>query len=135
MTGGLAVAGAVYVRVNWGRWIGDCPVPYCRTATQLGLYEPVFSCAACGHRADAAWPPYAHDIARLLMMRPDFVTRNWEPGEDLHDLLSENVTHGVIAPDRDAFAPGNHQLIAITGDTITADRITPPGKLRAIGAA
>ena len=133
---GLAVAGAVYVRVNWGRWIGDCPTRYCRTATRMDLYEPVFACAACGHAGDAIWPAYAHDIARLLMMRPDWTTRNWVPGEELHDLLAENVEHGVIAPDAGLqLERGNYQLVAVTGDRIVADMVTPAAKLRAIGAA
>jgi hypothetical protein len=132
----LALSGVVYVRVNWGRWIGDCPTPYCRTATRLGLYEPVFSCDACGYTTDAIWPPYAHDIARLLMMRPDWTTRNWVPGEELHDLLAENMEHGVLAPAPGLeLEPGNHRLVAVYGDRITADQITPAAKLRAIGAA
>jgi hypothetical protein len=30
------------------------------------------------------------------MMRPDPTTRNWFPGETLHDLMFENASHGIF---------------------------------------
>ena len=90
-----AVAGMVYARANWGRWVGDCPALYCRSATQLRIFEPVFRCYDCGAGADVTWPPYAEDVQDVLNMRPDPATRNWSPGEPLDGLLRENLEHGI----------------------------------------
>lgn len=56
-------------------------------------------------------------VERLLMMRPDPSTRNWVPGETLHDLMFENAEHGVLDDPRfgvDA-APGDSLMILDDG--------------------
>ncbi len=93
------VPGTVFARANWGRWIADCPrAPHCRNAETLGRFSPVINCANCGARAEVVWPPddVVYSIERLLLMRPDETTQNWEPGETLTDLMWENGAHGIF---------------------------------------
>jgi hypothetical protein len=35
-------------------------------------------------------------VERLLLMRPDPMTQNWEPNETLIDLMWENGAHGIF---------------------------------------
>lgn len=86
-----------------------------------------FTCRECWTTCGLLWPPFAAAVERLLMMRPDVTTRNWEPGETLHDLLEENVGHG-IGP------AGPDQTLMIVGDEITKDSLpASPYRLK-IGA-
>lgn len=121
----LAVPGVAYARAEWSRWVADCPAPYCRSALQLQRWDPLFQCWECGARAEIVWPPFAHDVERLLMMRPDPTSRNWMPGEDLHDLLLENLAHGILpapAEELAAFgAAGGGRLLEIVEDRIVYD--------------
>ncbi len=112
-----AVVGVAYARANWGRWCVDCP--RCTSALALRPGAPVFDCWDCGARADIAWPSFTHDVERLLAMRPDVTTRNWEPGETLHDLLAENMAHGVMPLPLD----GGGTLLTILGDRIIRDAL------------
>lgn len=50
----------------------------------------------CGYSADVQWPEFAETVERLLLLRPDSFTRNWQPGETVIDLWAENMTHGII---------------------------------------
>jgi hypothetical protein len=100
----------VLARVDWGRWIVDCPHPYCRDALTFDpLNSPpsLYVCWNCGTRADIGWPPdqLVRDIERLLMMRPDPATRNWNPDETLIDLMGQNGVLGVF-DDLPAAPPG-----------------------------
>lgn len=47
-------------------------------------------------RCPVDWPPNIADIEALVLCRPVVSTRNWVPGEDLVDLLEENILHGVV---------------------------------------
>jgi hypothetical protein len=64
----------------------------------LDRFAPVAQCWDCGERGEALWPPdeVVHSIERLLLMRPDVTTQNWQPGETLHDLMWENGAHGIF---------------------------------------
>lgn len=90
----LVKRGVVYARANWGRWLVDCPS--CPSALGLPPGTPVYSCWDCDAVAEIVWPANPRDIERLLLMRPDPMNRNWEPGESLQDLYLENVDHGVL---------------------------------------
>lgn len=114
-----AVAGMVYARANHGRWIADCPRPYCRSAAQLATWEQVFFCLDCHIEAAVIWPPSTEDIEQVLNMRPDPATRNWEPGEDLVDLLAENMAHGVTGIDLDAVTGTVPLAIAENGHIVS----------------
>jgi hypothetical protein len=120
-----AISGAAYARVSypWG-WMADCPARYCRSALKLERFQPVYECMDCPEVAAIIWPPFAEDVERLLMMRPDPVTWNWNPGETLHDLLWENSIHGVLtAPTGVESGP----VLSIVGDRIELDALTAGG--------
>ena len=78
--------------VNHGRWVVDCPEPYCGGA---GLAETVLVCENCKRVTQVVWPTNRTDIDRALVPRPVPQTRNWTPGETVEDLLKENEAHGV----------------------------------------
>lgn len=118
----LALSGVAYAFANWGAWKANCPARYCRSAMQLQRRQPVFRCAECGTGADVVWPPFTEDAETLLMMRPDPCTRNWVPGEDLHDLLAENMLHGLTPPELEGHPGGT--VLAIVGDRITRNELT-----------
>lgn len=118
----LAQSGAAYAEANWGRWVARCPSRYCRSAMQLQRWQPVFRCAECGTGADVVWPSFAEDAELLLMMRPDPTTRNWVPGEDLHDLLRENLEHGIVPREIEGHPGG--LVLSIVGDRIVHNELT-----------
>lgn len=102
------------VYVSWGYWVADCPFPDCgagqhygadaNTGIVGGLTLSSFTCPHCGTFCAADWPAEAEDIWRLLSVRPLKKTRNWFPGEDLGNLIVENITHGLV--DVDELTPG-----------------------------
>lgn len=68
--------------VNHGRWVADCPRPYCGNALKLTPNQAVFECSGssgCGMVASINWPPDAQAIWDALMQRPVPATRNWIP--------------------------------------------------------
>jgi hypothetical protein len=91
-----------------GTWVAKCPRPWCihadhagpgpNTGRVGGLTEKTFTCLYCELVCDAVWPDNAEDIVRLLKQRPQVETRNWLPYETIEDLLTENITHGLIDP-------------------------------------
>jgi hypothetical protein len=117
--------------VNWGRWVADCPRPFCPNAEHFGrssnghlggLTGNSFRCSHCGLRCDADWPPNVDDIDYLLSQRPVPGTRNWRPGETLWDLIEENAVHGVIP------AP-----MSIVGDHIVERELVTAARLSITG--
>lgn len=86
----------VAAAVNWGRWVVRCPV--CPSALAARPGAPLFTCTSCGTDAEVVWPPEetVYGVERLLLMRPNETTRNWEPGETLVDLMMENGMHGIF---------------------------------------
>lgn len=84
-------------QASWSFWEVRCGC--CRYgAERLQRFQPWTECRFCGQVTEVIWPPekMVHGIERLLMMRPDPTTRNWRPGESLHDLMLENGAHGVL---------------------------------------
>ncbi|MCZ7440808.1 hypothetical protein O7598_31060 [Micromonospora sp. WMMC241] len=102
-------------RVHWGRWIADCPRPGCVNAEHHGrdavtghvggLTGGRFRCAHCLLVCEVVWPADVDDISRVLASRPVPANRNWAPPETVHDLLVENLVHGIL-PDADALGGG-----------------------------
>ncbi len=95
--------------VNHGRWVADCPRPFCGNAMALEANQPVFGCAGaggCGMAAVISWPTDAQEIWDALMRRPVPGTRNWFPvghemaergglpmGQTPRELLEEQEEH------------------------------------------
>ena len=149
-------------RVNWGRWIADCPS--CGSALAVEPGQPLLGatvweadgehltaarfqegCWDCGTVTDLAWPDSGviDGVERLLAMRPDPKTRNWEPHESLHDLMRENAergifSHPVIHAAAAAASPGHALLDVDEGGRIVVDALPATRPLssrpRAIGA-
>jgi hypothetical protein len=82
------------------RWIAECP--YCKSfgrtrAEYVWMSTPLLFCTACANRAIGSyWRPVAlpaerDAIERLLLARPDPLTRAWAPGETLEQMTAENV--------------------------------------------
>lgn len=149
-------------RVNWGRWIADCPTCGSALAVEPGqdrLGATVWDhdgehltaarfqegCWDCGTVTDLVWPDagVVDGVERLLAMRPDPKTRNWEPHETLHDLMRENAQHGIFsqpavtaalaaaAPGRELLAVGQDGRIVVDALPATRPLSSRP---RAIGA-
>lgn len=122
-------------RANWGRWIVDCPSPFCTSALAAAPGTESFTCWDCGAEGEIEWPANWGDIERLLTMRPDPITRNWLPGETLEDLQTENVENGIFS--LLDLPPGLHgyKLLEIVDDRIALDKVALDFSRRAqIGA-
>lgn len=87
--------------VNDGRWVADCPSPYCNAAM---IVEPgqAYMCAECfnkdigGAWRRVVWPEDAEEIDAELARRPDRRNQNWCPGETLQMLRAEAAARGVM---------------------------------------
>lgn len=87
--------------LNHGRWISDCPRPYCGNAEGLSPGQVGFHCSNCGQIADVEWPPNAPEITAALDKRPVPQTRNWFPAG--HELaLRSGCPHGQTVADLEA---------------------------------
>lgn len=127
MTALISVSPSTLGRVYAGQWIADCPL--CSSASVLRFGSPAWDCQDCGTELEVRWPPEEtrRGIERLLSMRPISHTRNWFPGETLHDLLAENVTH-AIGPAEEG------QELLIVGDEIVKDTLPAAPQRQQIGA-
>lgn len=95
--------------MNHGRWICDCPRPFCANALKLQPKQAEFYCApegGCQQVASVEWPDDVDEITRALSARPVLATRNWAPaghrqaiacgfpeGQAIVDLLLEQAGH------------------------------------------
>ena len=100
---------------NWGRWVADCPRdcggaehhgPDRVTGHVGGLTDVMFACGECGLQCPVAWPAERTVIELVLAQRPAPRNRNWRPPETLHDLLEENIAHGVTTVQLSIAGPG-----------------------------
>jgi hypothetical protein len=132
ITNDVAIPGVAYARAEWGRWIADCPAPYCRSALNLALHQTIYRCWECETVAEVVWPTYAQDIERILMMRPDPTTRNWFPGESLHDLVWENAVHGILPGTPEELEANPGVVLSVVGDRIEQDVLALDAARRAI---
>ena len=90
----------IAARINYGRWIADCP--YCTGAEMVDPNDPVFYCLNynCDRPNGNAPLPVQFPIGRVglenaLLRRPRMQNRNWFPYETLADLLAENAANGI----------------------------------------
>lgn len=86
-------------RVNHGRWIADCPRPYCANAMRLDAGQQVFQCAGeggCRMVAEVEWPADVDGIWAALEVRPVPGTRNWYPAGH-GEALQLGLPHGQSA--------------------------------------
>jgi hypothetical protein len=89
-----------YAFANWGRWLVLCSDPFCFNAMQIYPGQDLVTCTECRTTlGPLIWPADPEAVETVLLMRPDFRTRNWHPGETLEDLLVENTAHGIDPPD------------------------------------
>lgn len=112
-----------------GMWVATCPRGCgnvekrgrCDDGTTGGLDGQQFYCrlshGGCGLTCAVDWPASIAEIETLVMARPIPATRNWRPGEDLLDLLAENITHGIVPTSALEGGP-SRPLLAIVGDEI-----------------
>lgn len=83
-------------RVNHGRWIADCPRPYCPNAMRLTPGQTQFHCGGeggCLLVAGVEWPQDADAIWEALAVRPVPSTRNWYP-EGHAEAVKLGMAHG-----------------------------------------
>ena len=108
---------------NWGRWVARCGDPDCPRAIQLRRLTQYLRCDFCRAITKVLWPSLdmITAVERLLMMRPVPSTRNWLPGETLHDLVFENGAHGIFDNMPDLEAPGT--LFAVDDFGIRVDNL------------
>lgn len=82
-------------RLDWGRWLADCPNPECTNAMALEVGQQRWHCrfpldsvghawGGCGVTAGVVWPDNPESIARELAGLPE-AKRNWRPEEDADD--------------------------------------------------
>lgn len=94
----------VKARVDWGRWIVDCPD--CNSAAIVSEKSRVYWCLTCGNASiKFAWrrvqmPRNRSEIEAVLVKRPaaaanNAPNRNWKPGETLAELEKVNLDNGV----------------------------------------
>lgn len=95
----IAPAAPVLARVDWGRWIADCPD--CNGAEMVWIEGPlVLMCQSCWNRAiNGLWrrvqlPSDRAAIEAALEPRAE-PYRNWRPGETAEMLLAENRLHNL----------------------------------------
>ena len=88
----------VKARLNWGRWICDCPTENCNNAeyaiwNQVNRKEMI--CAVCGN---GIWkisiPRHKKQIEQAVSSRP-VENQNWEQGESIRFLQLENIKYEV----------------------------------------
>ena len=88
----------VTAEVSHNRWIGKCECGGCEV---VDPEAPLFYCFSCYNDADngmarvAVFPGDWEIVERVLMARPDPLTRNFVPGETTDKLRAENTLHGL----------------------------------------
>lgn len=86
---------SAHARVNWGRWVADCPDSACFAAEAVMPGMARAHCAECDRPYEVRWPTERAEIDRVLSLRPVPATRNWFPGETVAQLVAENMEHKV----------------------------------------
>lgn len=95
------VDGEVQARVDYGRWVAECPDD-CKWAVVVSAQTPLFFCAKCRNaKVGGKWRKvvFPHDREKIeyhLLKRIGNKHRFWNPGEKVADLIRENAAHGVV---------------------------------------
>lgn len=95
----LITTARAWARVNHGRWIADCPRPYCNNAILLSPRQAQFHCSGeggCRLISDVEWPADADGIWDALLERPVPGTRNWYP-HGHQEAVRMGLAHGQTA--------------------------------------
>jgi len=90
--------------VNHSRWFALCPDERCAGGEVVSPDAPVFMCLSCGNKNNldkngiirlrqVAFPDDRIELEKVLLERPDPVSRNWYPTETIEDLQEENKRH------------------------------------------
>jgi len=79
--------------VNHSRWVADCPV--CNGGLAVNPDMPSGCCLDCGTVYTIRFPTDPDAVERTLCERPNLTNRNWQPGETVDKLISENIIHSV----------------------------------------
>jgi hypothetical protein len=118
----LVPSGVSLVFAHWGEWTAKCSHTYaCAGAALVTPFQEGFICRSCGRSTELVWPSadMVDGVQRLLLMRPHPQNRNWLPDETLHDLLQQNMEHGVM--NVEGLEPG--VVLEIVGDRISMDAL------------
>lgn len=82
-------------RVDFGRWLGDCP---CGDAPVVDPEWSLACCLYCGAiYRNIVMPDDAKDVESVLMERPHQLNRFWFTHETVADLRAENIANAVEA--------------------------------------
>jgi hypothetical protein len=87
-------AGSVTPYVNDSRWVADCE---CGAGMALSPGVDRATCIECGNRYVVNWPDddERQQVEAALLARPNWSTRQWQPGEKIADLERENTERGL----------------------------------------
>lgn len=122
-----AIPGLAYAYANHGRWVVDCPRPWCTNAMQARRGQMQFECLgpdSCGWTSPLIWPPDPDAIEVILRARPANHVRNWRIGETLAELLEENAAHDCLPAEwteSALAAPGGAAAILLAVDEVVVD--------------
>lgn len=128
----VAIPGMAYSYANYGRWVVDCPRPWCTNAMQVGRGQAVFECLgpdSCGWTAPIVWPPDPDAIETILAVRPANQVRNWAVGETLAHLIEENAEHGFLPSEWVELAGGDVVKILETANEVVVGGTILPAVL------
>lgn len=95
-------------RIDWGRWLADCPAVPCAhpvTAERAAGAEYVapglpFMCQWCwnqnieGRFREVDFPAEKKALEALMLHRPEVDMRSWNPSESLAQAQADNIAHG-----------------------------------------
>lgn len=98
------VSGVVQAYINHGRWVADCPD--CAGGIVVSMHTPLYYCPCCGNQSNEGlwyqviYPPEMAAIEMELLKRPArdgfrAVNRNWDVGESIQQLRTENTDRGI----------------------------------------
>lgn len=128
----VAIPGLGYAYANFGRWVVDCPRPWCTNAMQVARGQAMFECLgpdSCGWTAPIVWPPDPDAIEAILAVRPANAVRNWLVGETLVQLIEENAAHGFI-PVEWVLADGDTAILQAVNEVAVGGTIMPAVEAR-----
>lgn len=84
-------------RIEYGRWIVDCPGSSCQGAEALWKVERLFFCWSCGNKEMAGrWlrvvlPENYEEIEAAVLERQEIAHQHWFPYETAEDVRSETA--------------------------------------------
>jgi hypothetical protein len=88
----------VRAKLNWGRWICDCPTDNCNNA-EYAIWNEVkrkeMICAVCGQGPWSIVLPKNKDRIEEIVSSRSIENQNWNRGESVRYLLQENKKHEV----------------------------------------